>query len=342
MLRRVLFRGGATRALGRCQCSSSSKGDKPATTASMFGPLSNQVDQRILENYSPGNMLFETLTSKEGWDSVMDLQDRRIINVLRDPINSVSVFADLKNPLLVKYKFDAADFLVGSKEAFRQINMGIASLELFNFANGFVKSCATNDLLKQAVSPDIYTAVLTAAKGDSSISLAHKKATGVQQTIMTSCTVTDVELRSVNVEVVDESTFSAEAMMQDFIDKNWDKKAPTADAAAAVEATSESSPAESGANPTLQPPTPDSSRPKIKRPATEMHLLTYPLGSVCAIVDVLFTAKEVYATKMASGEDMTHERESAQVWTFVAEISGKTEMDWVATTFRFAQRGAFE
>lgn len=334
MLRRLVPRGGAASRsafIARCQCSSSSEGSKPAATAV------NKVDVQLLKSYSVIDTLVQTLTSKEGWDQVMDMQNRRIINLLRDPVNSVSVYADLKNPLLTKYSFDAADFLVGSKEAFRQINLGIASVEIFNFANGFVKSSATNELLRQVVSPDIYQAVITAAKGNSAISQAHKAATGVQQTTMTSCTVLDSELRAVNVRVLEEGDVVSKASAPD------DDAAAAAASASSTPAPATSAPeaaaATAEADPTLQPPGQAARR---FRSATDKHLSSYPLGSVAAIVDVAFTAKEVYATKMATGEDLSHERVSSQVWTFVAEISGKAELDWVATAFRFSERGAFE
>lgn len=49
--------------------------------------------------------------------------------------------SDLRNPLLVKYKFDAKEFVQGSSEAFKQVHRAIASLSFTNFVNGYVRTC---------------------------------------------------------------------------------------------------------------------------------------------------------------------------------------------------------
>ena len=51
----------------------------------------------------------------------------------------MTIYADLQNPLLTKYQFDAEDFMVGAKEAFKQVHMTIASADFFNYSNGFGK-----------------------------------------------------------------------------------------------------------------------------------------------------------------------------------------------------------
>ena len=47
--------------------------------------------------------------------------------------------SDLQNPLLVKYKFDAKEFVEGSTEAFKQVHLAIASLSFTNFIHGYVR-----------------------------------------------------------------------------------------------------------------------------------------------------------------------------------------------------------
>ena len=47
---------------------------------------------------------------------------------------------DLQNPLLLKYKFDAKEFVQGSSEAFKQVHRAIASLSFTNFVNGYVRT----------------------------------------------------------------------------------------------------------------------------------------------------------------------------------------------------------
>ena len=55
------------------------------------------------------------------------------------PFSAITIYADLQNPLLTKYQFDAQDFMVGAKEAFKQVHMTIASADFFNYSNGFGK-----------------------------------------------------------------------------------------------------------------------------------------------------------------------------------------------------------
>lgn len=49
-------------------------------------------------------------------------------------------FADLQNPLLKKYNFSAKEFAEGSKEAFSQVHLAIASVSFSNFVNGYEDS----------------------------------------------------------------------------------------------------------------------------------------------------------------------------------------------------------
>ena len=73
-------------------------------------------------------------------------------------------YADLKNPLLEKYKFDPVDFMEGATYAFERVHKAIGSVELVNFASGVVKENAQNDMLKATLSPQIYKATIEASK----------------------------------------------------------------------------------------------------------------------------------------------------------------------------------
>lgn len=262
-------------------------------------------NKKLLANFSQWDTFFSLFTTK-GMENVMALHDKSIVNVSKDPVSSISVFIDLKNPLLLKYKFDPAEFLTGSKEAFRQISMAIGSKELFNYSNGFVKSCPTNDLLKISVVPTIYNACITGAKS---------VADSVPQTTIKDCTVMDYELKRVTVKILEEDDIDAPTSVSDL---ESEVKAASSDASDAKTESNFKA----------------SARHNL-RSTTEKLLATYPLGSVAAIVEVQFAAKESYVTVMPTGEDLNHERITYQQWTFCAELSGKTELDWMASSFKF-------
>ncbi len=60
------------------------------------------------------------------------------------------------------------------------------------------------------------------------------------------------------------------------------------------------------------------------------------MGSVGIVVDVGFTARESYTTTMPTGDDVAHERMTVQRWTFVGELSGKQELDYIVTSFQLS------
>jgi hypothetical protein len=54
----------------------------------------------------------------------------------------------------------------------------------------------------------------------------------------------------------------------------------------------------------------------------------YPIGSVIAIVDVLYVVDETYRVKESSEEDVTN-RIASYHWEFQSCISDHKEMDWI-------------
>jgi hypothetical protein len=246
------------------------------------GPESEIEDnKRLLAGYSSLDAFF-TLFTNAGAKNAMNLHNKAVINLEKDPIASILCYVDLLNPLLKKYNFVPQEFLRGSREAFRQINLAIGSKELRNFANGFVPSSPVNDLLKISVSPKIYDACLTAQKVSSDI---------MAQTTLVKCEVMESELKSVKIKILEEG------------DVDGPPEAAVAD------------------DKPLSPPA-STGTTNFYRGATEQVLAKYPAGALAAIVDVQFTAKEFYVSSMPTGEDVHHERVTHQVWTFVGHLSG--------------------
>jgi hypothetical protein len=153
-------------------------------------------NKRLLAGYSTIDAFFTLFTNK-GVTDVMSLHNKAVINLEKDPIASILCFVDLLNPLLKKYNFVPQEFLRGSTEAFRQINLAIGSKELHNYANGFVTSSPVNDLLKISVSPKIYDACLTAQKVASTSDVMAK-------TTLVKCEVLESELKSVKIKILEE------------------------------------------------------------------------------------------------------------------------------------------
>jgi len=256
-----------------------------------------ESNKKLLASYSPLEEFFSLFTDK-GIAGLFGLQDKaKVINLHKDPFSGISVFVDLKNPLLSKYGFEPVDFLKGSREAFRQINMAVGSRELFDFSNGKIKTSKHADLLKQSVAPAIYEACLLACRQSSA---------GLAMTVLTECDVLDCELKRISVKILEEGDVDAPLPLSP----------PTA---------SDSDSASESASPAG----------KLRRRPTSSVLASFPLGSVGVVVDVQFTSREEYkVVGMGMVEDAKTERLTTQRWTFVGELSGKAELDWVVTSLQ--------
>jgi len=266
-----------------------------------------EANKVLLNSYNPWSEFFNLFTGK-GFEQLVGLQERdKIINLTKDPFGAAAVFVDLRNPLLKKYRFEPPDFLKGSKEAFLQINRIIGGNDLFNFANGFVKTSDKANLLQASVCPQIYEACLLAARAAGS---------GLTKTTLTGLEVLDCAIKRVSVKLMEEGDIDGEGV-----------SVTAAAAAAAVDDLPLSPPASTASK---------SSAPRSMRKPTEKVLASYPLGSVGIVVDVGFTARESYTTTMPTGDDVAHERMTVQRWTFVGELSGKQELDYIVTSFQLS------
>ena len=77
---------------------------------------------------------------------------------------SVHIFALLQNPLLAKYGFDPAEFIVGAALAYKRYSLASLSAEFLDFANGRLKTSAAATLVRQSVWEAMYDANIFVCK----------------------------------------------------------------------------------------------------------------------------------------------------------------------------------
>jgi hypothetical protein len=95
------------------------------------------------------------------------LESYRVLNkkgLLGPSPESLYVFAQLQNPLLAKYGFDPVDFIMGAESADHRVAMAFHSVEIFDFANGRLKTSEAAKLVRQSVWKVIYDANITVKK----------------------------------------------------------------------------------------------------------------------------------------------------------------------------------
>ena len=105
--------------------------------------------------------VWNVFSNDDNWSEMVNLTDSKVIS---QGYFRLFAYADLKNPLLEKYKFDPVDFMEGARYAFETVHKAIGSVELVNFASGVVKGNEQNDMLKATLSPQIYKATIEACR----------------------------------------------------------------------------------------------------------------------------------------------------------------------------------
>ena len=106
---------------------------------------STVIDRELQSTYEgmiPRLLTLQKLLDVKGRSDFFKLHKQGVVSQ-ESPLSAMAIFADLQNPLLTKYQFDAEDFMVGAKEAFKQVHMTIASADFFNYSNGFDKDMNT-------------------------------------------------------------------------------------------------------------------------------------------------------------------------------------------------------
>lgn len=294
--------------------------------------------QKMYEGFAPRFSSLQILLSDTGRKEFSDLVTEGILF----PPFGLTTFADLQNPLLRKYKFDAFDFLTGAKEAFRQIHKALASRDFFNYVNGYSKDSESGDLLKISLLPKIYNLCVDA------IALAHKpyKTDGVSM-FMTDVKVVNASLYSVRTKIVDKPISVSVSPLRDLLStleqentaatpKKGDEDSIATDK---LEMKSEQA-AESSSVGDIKDHKEESSHdedPLVLAKAKHVNVKEYtpdfPSGSVVALATVTFEAEESYISKE---KDMTGalverplSRLTRHTWTFQACLSGHKEMDWI-------------
>ena len=90
----------------------------------------------------------QILNTDAGLESYLALKKKGTLGP--SPV-SFYVFALLQNPLLAKYGFDPADFIIGARSAFQRYSLASSSVEMFDFANGRLKTSEAAKLVRQSV-----------------------------------------------------------------------------------------------------------------------------------------------------------------------------------------------
>jgi len=270
------------------------------------GTNSNTEIDLLLQNqydgFIPRLMSLWTLTQDSGINKLQKLENDSVIDSQK-PLSALTLYADLENPLLTKYKFEPAEFVVGAKHAFMAISTAICSTDFNNFVNGFVNISETQDLLKDVLSRPIYTACYIATRD------LHKAG---------------ISTRLVKNEI---SLFVMNGARTSVVTQETIKKAPSTDIKSKNQETDEVDMSSVSATSGI------SGRDSIIPEELLPKPVEYPIGAVIANVDVHVESRETYETRILGGQDMTSDRSATTVWTFEGCISGHTELEWRIIAF---------
>jgi hypothetical protein len=259
--------------------------------------LSDKELQLSFQGMKPRIMSLLQLFQPGGKEKYLELLQK---GILSDPFNGLVLFTEFQNPLLIKYGFDPADFLIGAAEAFIQVNKAIASKDLANFASGVIQESESAKLLEESVEPRIYDVCLSTAKMFNSQD---------REVILTDITLRRVAMERITTRIIgsgDEKDVFGTA--SDLIDRFTEMKQ-------SGESTS---------------PSPSS--------AKSTRTLNYPVDSVVATVDVFFESEEQYRTRSKGGDGgadsiFTSSRINRSHFLFEGCISGQVELDWKIVSF---------
>lgn len=224
------------------------------------------------------------------------------------------LWADLQHPLLRKYikNFDIEEFHLGASEAFIQIQKGIASTELNNYANGFIKTSDTAELLRHSLHPRLYKACVSAA-----IEFNKRK-------IMS--TMSSINLLSSHVQLV--RPFVK-------IEEQIDEQEPNNDNNIVDDTNRNEKDTNTSLNASPSPFIVDNKEEEEGREDVFKGVdENYPSGCVLAVVDVQFTSIEEYKTAIPdSSDEIKSTKRNNTIWTFRGCISDHAETEWKIVAF---------
>lgn len=237
---------------------------------------------------------FHAAASPEGSAKIMQLhkQNPQISSIFA----LAALFNDMQNPLLIKYKFDLGDFVLGAREAFRQMQLAVASKDFFEYASNVTTSSTDNDFLSEVLNPNLHAAVVRAAAAEVDRTEGRISDMVVETAEVRECFVTHVETFMGNeIKEMDEAKNEWEAVKQ------------------AV-----------GVNPT---DIPDEANESLER---------FPDDAVVADVHVYFNVLEAFKKPLVSnaGVSVNAERVTKTICTFRGCISGHTDLEWRVVDFR--------
>jgi hypothetical protein len=218
--------------------------------------------------------------------------------MLSYPFNGLVLFTDYQNPLLIKYGFDPADFLLGAAEAFIQVNKAIASKDLANFASGVIRESESAKLLEESLEPSLYDVCLSTAKLFNSQD---------REVILTDITLRRIAMDRITTRIIGSGD------EKDVYDKIFD----LLDRFTEIK-QSEESPS----------PSPSSTE-------STSRVLNYPVDSVVATIKVFFEFEEQYRTRSKGGDGLIaiSSRINRSHFLFEGCISGQVKLDWKVVLF---------
>lgn len=261
--------------------------------------------------------------------ALIKLEDKSIVT---SGIMRLFTYADLQNPLLIKYDFDPVDFMEGAIHAFEVVHRAIGSTDMQNFANGYSSKSETHEMLKKTLGPQIYKATMEASKEMNSIVDMRTIKFDLQKS----------HLVSITTDIIEESVDGGQT---DSVGEKSEGQAVQEREAKHAAATQKI------ASDRLGNATDDDGKKKeeynenageeddIEPPLVP---LKYPVGSVVATATVFLKGVETLEFKLPSNissvsgtesELIKQSRTTKFAWTFRSCISGHQEMDWKIVAF---------
>lgn len=119
--------------------------------------------QQEYDGWFPRILSLRSLTEDKGMQQMVMLLQNRVAQSER-PLDAICLYADLQNPLLQKYKFDALDFVVGAKYAYIKVISAISSVNFSNYSNGYAAKSEDHAVLCAVLHPSLYGACIEAAR----------------------------------------------------------------------------------------------------------------------------------------------------------------------------------
>ena len=75
------------------------------------------------------------VVSNDGMKKLEELERNKVL-FSNNPFSASLLYADLQNPLLIKYTFDPSDFIRGAEHAYMVVQKAVGSNEFYNYSNG--------------------------------------------------------------------------------------------------------------------------------------------------------------------------------------------------------------